>query len=132
VIERPWKLDLSALVDAVRATDLDRGAPLPRIAPMRLHLGADLATGPWTLGLGVRHAARQGRVADGDRPTPSSTLWNAWASWRLPLAGVNATAFVRLDNLTDQLAYNATAVPTIRDLTPLGGRALMAGIRVQL
>jgi iron complex outermembrane receptor protein len=132
VIERPWKLDLSALVDAVRATDLDRDAPLPRIAPMRLHLGADLATGPWTLGLGVRHAARQGRVADGDRPTPSSTLWNAWASWRLPLAGVNATAFVRLDNLTDQLAYNATAVPTIRDLTPLGGRALMAGIRVQL
>ena len=100
----PWKLDLSALADTVRATDLDRGTPLPRIAPMRLQLGLDLASGPWSLGLGVRHTARQDRVADGDRPTPSATLWNAWASWRLPLAGVDATAFVRLDNLTDQLA----------------------------
>jgi len=132
VVERPWQLDLSALADTVRATDLDRGTPLPRIAPMRLQLGLDLASGPWSLGLGVRHAARQDRVADGDRPTPSSTLWNAWASWRLPLAGVDATAFLRLDNLTDQLAYNATAVPTIRDLTPQGGRAVTAGIRLQL
>ena len=131
MLDRPWTLNLSALADAVRATDLDRGTPLPRITPMRLQLGADLAAGPWALGLGVRHAARQDRVADGDTATPSSTLWNAWASWRLPLAGPDATAFVRLDNLGNALAYNATAVPTIRGLTPQGGRALSAGLRLQ-
>ncbi|MFT3816717.1 MAG: TonB-dependent receptor [Rubrivivax sp.] len=131
-LQQPWRLDLSLVADAVRATDADSGQPLPRIAPARVQLGADLAQGPWTLGLGVRHAARQDRVSPDDEPTPSSTVWNLWASWRLPLAGQRVTAFMRLDNLTDRLVYNATAVPTIRGLSPQGGRALMAGLRVEL
>ncbi len=71
-------------------------------------------------------------MADGDRPTPAFTLWSAWLSWRLPTQGAETTVFARLDNLTNQLAYNATAVPTIRDLAPQGGRALTMGLRVQL
>jgi iron complex outermembrane receptor protein len=131
-LQQPWRLDLSLVADAVRATDVDSGQPLPRIAPARLQLGADLAQGPWTLGLGLRHAARQNRVSPDDEPTPSSTVWNLWASWRLPLAQQRITAFLRLDNLSNQLVYNATAVPTIRGLAPQGGRALTAGLRVEL
>ena len=131
-LQQPWRLDLSLVADSVRATDLDSGQPLPRIAPARVQLGADLAQGPWTLGLGVRHAARQDRVSPDDQPTPSSTVWNLWASWRLPLAQQRVTAFLRLDNLTDRLVYDATAVPTIRGLAPQGGRALTAGLRVEL
>ncbi len=67
----------------------------------------------------------------GDTATPGHTVWNAWATWRLPVAGVDTTAFVRLDNLSDRLAYNAAAVATIRGLAPQGGRAATAGVRVQ-
>jgi iron complex outermembrane recepter protein len=130
--ERPWRMDLMAQADAVRGDDLDRGEPLPRIAPRRLQAGVDLASGPWALGLALRHAARQSRVPVGDTATAGYTLVNAWATWRLPLTGLDATVFVRLDNLTDRLAYNAAAVATIRGLTPQGGRAVTAGLRVQL
>lgn len=132
VLQQPWRLDLSLVGDSVRATNLDDGQPLPRIAPARLRLGADLAQGAWTLGLGLRHAARQDRVSPGDEPTPSSSVWNLWASWRLPLADQRVTAFVRLDNLGNRLVYDATAVPTIRGLAPQGGRSLLAGLRVDL
>ena len=50
----------------------------------------------------------------------------------MPVAGVELTAFLRLDNITDRLAYNASAVATIRGLTPLAGRAVTAGLRLQL
>lgn len=138
-VEARWRVplatgvwQLTAQADAVRATDLDRGTPLPRIAPLRLQAGADWSAGPWTLGLALRHAARQNRVAPGDRPTPASTLLNAWASWRLPLPSLAATAFLRLDNLGNRLAYNATAVPTVRELAPQGGRAVTVGLRVEM
>ena len=130
--ERPWRLDLTAQADAVRGDDLDRKEPLPRLAPRRLHVGLDLAAGPWAVGLGARHAARQSRVPGGDTATAGYTLLNAWATWRLPVRPLDATAFVRLDNLTDRLAYNATAVATIRGLTPQGGRAATVGLRVQM
>lgn len=132
LVERPWALDLTAVIDTVRAHDLDRGTPLPRLAPLRVQLGLDMTSGAWAMGLSARHSARQDRVADGDRPTPAFTLWSAWLSWRLPTQGAETTVFARLDNLTNQLAYNATAVPTIRDLAPQGGRALTMGLRVQL
>lgn len=130
--ERPWRLDLSAQADAVRGDDLDRGEPLPRIAPWRVQAGVDVASGPWAVGLAVRHAARQARVPAGDTATPGHTLLNAWATWRLPVTGLDARLFVRLDNLTDELAYNASAVATIRALAPQGGRALSAGLRLQM
>ena len=131
VVDRPWRVELTAQADAVRGIDLDRQEALPRLAPRRVHAGVDLAAGPWALGLGVRHAARQSRVPAGDTATPGHTVWNAWATWRLPVAAVDTTAFLRLDNLTDRLAYNASAVATIRGLAPQGGRAATAGVRVQ-
>lgn len=132
LLERPWRLDLSADADAVRGTDLARGQPLPRIAPRSLQLGLDLGAGPWAAGMGLRHAARQDRVPATDQPTPGYTMLNLWARWRLPVGAAAATAFVRLDNATDRLAYNAVAVPTIRALAPLGGRALTAGVQMRL
>jgi iron complex outermembrane recepter protein len=57
---------------------------------------------------------------------------NAWGTWRLPLPGAAWTAFARLDNLFDRLAYNAAAVATVRGLSPLAGRAVTVGLRIQL
>lgn len=130
-VDAGWKLDLSALADRVRGDDLDRGEPLPRIAPGRVRLALDVTAGAWAAGVSVQRTDAQRRVAAGDTATPGHTLWNAWATWRPQHLGDRVTAYLRLDNLTDRLAYNAVAVPTVRGLSPLGGRAAGAGVRVQ-
>lgn len=124
------KVRLEASADSVRAVDRDSGQPLPRIAPLRLALGAATDWLGWTWRVDVRHAVRQDRVSADDVPTPGYTVADVSLSRALRWDGVNGRFFVRLDNVTDELAYSATTLRTVRDLTPLGGRALSAGLRV--
>lgn len=125
-------LDLTAQAEVLRGRDLDSGAPLPRIAPARLLLGLQATHAHWSAGLSLRAVAAQDRVDPFDRPTPGYALWNAWATWRLPAAPLAATLFARVDNLGNRLATHAVAVPTVRDLSPLGARALQLGLRLQM
>lgn len=123
--------ELGASLDRVRAENLDAGEALPRIPPQRLGLSLAHGWAGWTLRAEARHAARQDRVPAEDEATPSSTVLNLAAShrWRLD-ADREALLFVRLDNATDELAYNASTIATVRRLAPLGGRSLSAGVRV--
>lgn len=130
LLAQPWTLDLDGGADLVRGDNLSTDEPLARIAPVRARLGLEAATGPWKLGARLVHAARQDRVPSVDVATPSYTLLNLWASWRMPLPGAEALWFVRLDNVTNELAYNASALRTARELSPQGARALTAGVRV--
>lgn len=124
------RLDLTAGADKTWARNLDTGEPLPRIAPLRVQAGLEWALGPWRLGAGVRHLVEQRDVPATDTATPSATLVNLWATWRQNLGAAEALWFVKLDNLTDELAYNAVAIQTVRGLSPLAGRALSAGLRL--
>ena len=124
------RLDLTAGLDKTWTRNLDTGEPLPRIAPLRVQAGLEWAQGAWRLGAGVRHLAAQRDVPANDTPTPSATLVNLWATWRQALAGAEALWFVKLDNLTDELAYNAVAIQTVRALSPLAGRSVSAGLRL--
>jgi iron complex outermembrane receptor protein len=128
----PWQLDLTAQADTVRGDDLDHGQPLPRLAPLRAQLGLEASRGAWSLGTRLRAAARQSRVPDGDTATPGHTLVDAWALWRLPVTAADLSAYLKLDNLGNRLAYNAAAVATVRGLSPLPGRALSVGLRLQM
>lgn len=130
LLTRPWTLDAEASVDLVRGDNLITGEPLARLAPVRVRAGLSTASGPWSAGAGLVHAARQDRVPAEDVATPSSTVLNLWATWKMPLQQAQALWFVRLDNVTDKLAYNASAIRTVRALSPQGGRALSAGLRV--
>ena len=67
-----------------------------------------------------------------DVATPAHTLLNLWLSHRWRWGGVDGMAFVKLDNLGDELAYNAAAIRTVRTLAPLPGRAARAGIELRL
>lgn len=128
--QSPWRVDLTAGMDHLHARNLRTGEPLPRIAPMRVNLGLELQRESMRWGAGVRHLRAQREVPTFDTATGAATLVNAWWSWRQALGTAQALWFVKLDNLGDKLAYNAVAIQTIRGLSPLPGRSIAAGLRV--
>ena len=130
LLTQPWTLDLSGKLDLTRARDADTGAPLPRIAPLRLTLGLDAGLGAWTLRGEVQHAARQDRVPTTDVPTDGYTLLNLALTRRFEVGAASALWFVKLDNAFDTLALSASSVRTVRELAPLPGRALRTGLHV--
>lgn len=126
-----WALDASTGIDWVRGDNRATGQPLPRIAPLRLQAALVAHRGPWRAGLQLRHAARQDRVPASDTPTPGWTTLDLWAGWQQALGGgTEALWTLKLANAGDALAYNASALRTARLLSPAGGRALQAGVRL--
>jgi iron complex outermembrane recepter protein len=130
LVDGAWTLDASAQVDAVRGTQRASGEPLPRLPPWRARLAVESAHGPWSASLGLRWLARQSRVPSTDVPTPSAALLDASVSWRQRWDTLDALLFLRLDNLGDRLAFNAAALRTARELTPLPGRSATLGLRL--
>lgn len=125
-----WRWTPSASADFTRATNTTTDEALPRIAPWRTTLALAASRADWTLRAELRHAGRQNRVPTGDSTTAGYTLLNLAASYRFTLGGQDALWYLKLDNATDRLAYNATAIETIRGLSPLPGRALATGLRL--
>ena len=123
-------LEVSGGLDSVRGSNLDRGEPLPRLAPLRLRAGLQAQGAGWRGGIKLRHQAAQTRVPATDSATPGATLLDLYADGELPWAD-GANWFARLDNLTDRLAYNAASAATVRGLSPQAGRALRLGLRVR-
>jgi iron complex outermembrane receptor protein len=130
LIEGPWTLDLSGKLDLTRARNSDTGAPLPRVAPLRVAIGLDAVTGPWSVRAEMEHSARQTRVPTADLATDAYTLLNLALTRRLELGAAEALWFVKLSNALDALAYNAATIRTVRELAPMPGRALKTGLRV--
>jgi iron complex outermembrane recepter protein len=130
LIDSPWTLDLVSALDLVRGSNSTSGEPLARLPPLRARVGVEASQGPWTASATLRHLARQTRVPAADVPTASATLLDLSVSWRQPWAGAEALWFVRIDNVGDELAFNAAALRTARELSPLPGRSATLGLRV--
>ena len=130
LLTTPWQIDGSAGFDLVRGDNRATGEPLPRLAPIRLQLGLEAARGAWHAGVQAKVVARQDRVPAGDIATAGATLVDLWASWQQRLDGADALWYLKLSNLGDALAFNASALRTARELSPAGARALSAGLRL--
>ncbi len=126
----PWTLDAIGALDLVRGSNRTSGQPLARLPPLRARLGVEATYGAWTAAATVRHLAKQTRVPATDVPTPSATLLDVNLSWRQRWGAAEALWFARLDNLGDELAFNATALRNARELSPLPGRSATLGLRV--
>jgi iron complex outermembrane receptor protein len=124
------RFDFDGKLDLVRVVDRDTGDPMPRIPPRRITLGVDWSQGAWKARTEVVHAARQARVPDDDVSTGSYAIVNVSVSRTLELPGAEGLVFARLNNLGDELAYNAATAASVRRLSPLPGRGLMVGLRV--
>jgi iron complex outermembrane recepter protein len=135
-----WKghtnLDLNVKLDAVRAQDRSNQEPLPRIAPLRATIGLALTDEAWKLDLDVMRAAAQRRVPQLDAigSTAGYTMVNASAiyKWQQGVGSLRpqVSVFLRASNLTNQRAFNAASIDTVRNLSPLPGRSVKAGLRV--
>jgi iron complex outermembrane receptor protein len=128
--EQPWTLDLVGALDLVRGSNRTSGEPLARLPPLRVKLGIEASHGPWTVGATLRHLARQTRVPHTDVATDRATLVDFSVGWRQRWHHAQALWFARLDNAGDQLATNAVALRTARELSPLPGRSATLGLRV--
>lgn len=131
LLEGVSTLDLGLRTDMVRATNLTNGQPLPRIAPLRVGATLQWGQGPWGSSFGFDYSAAQNRVAPGQRATDAFTLWNAVATYALKFGAVNTLLYVKLDNITNQLAYSAASVLTTTAFpkAPLPGRSLKVGLQ---
>ncbi len=130
-----WKgegrsLDLEAHADLVRGSNLATGEPLPRLAPVRATASLSWQQQGWSARAEVQHAMKQSHVPGDDVPTPAWTIVNLSASCKLDFGGSDAMAFVKLNNLGNTLAYNASTIGSVRALSPMPGRSVMAGVRV--
>ena len=130
LLDKGQTLDLDGKLDLMRATNEATDQPLPRIPPTRLTLGLNWSLGDWTARAEVVHAAAQDRVPTDDPATPAYTLVNLAASWALRVRNTDGLLFLRLNNVGNELGYNATTIATVRPLAPLPGRGVMVGLRL--
>jgi iron complex outermembrane recepter protein len=132
------KLDLGLSLDTVRATNRLTSEPLPRIAPTRATFTAGYRMSGWHLRGQVIHAAKQNRIPSAERfaneasdgTTMAYTMLNLSLSRDFQFGRANGSAFVKLVNLTNELGYNAASIRTVRELSPLPGRGVRAGLEL--
>jgi iron complex outermembrane receptor protein len=109
--------------------DIALSGNLPRIAPWRLGTELRWEGGNWRAGVGAVRYARQDDIAEHETETPGYTLVNANLAWHLDTPGGNAwELFVDGNNLLDEEARPHTSF--LKDLAPLPGRNISAGVRL--
>jgi iron complex outermembrane receptor protein len=114
--------------DYVRATNTITREPLPRITPQRIGARLSYEDGRWHAVMEVRHAMAQRRITLAETPTDGYTLLNASLGLLLPGKRVSYELFARARNLTDVTAREHSSY--LKDLAPLPGRGLLAGVRM--
>lgn len=120
-------LTLEASADYVHAA-LRGVGPVPRIPPLRLQGGAELANDRWTGRIEAEHDFAQNRVSGLETTTPGFTLVNASLSWR-PIAdnkAINLT--LAANNIFDVVARRHASY--MKDYAPLAGRDIRVTARL--
>jgi iron complex outermembrane receptor protein len=120
-------LSVEVRADVVRGTNRDTGEPLPRLAPWRAGTSLIYDNGPWNARANVDFVAAQHQVPINDTPTAGYALLGFSVNYSFRWSGTRTLVYLRGDNLTNQEARNATSV--LRDVAPLGGRAVTVGLR---
>ncbi len=122
------QLNMDWKADYVRGENRSTGGALPRISPLRLSSALVYTEGKYSSQVDVQYAARQNRYADDLGATPSYTMFGLGASYKTAISGMKSSyVFLRVDNLTDVEARNASSV--LRNVAPAGARAIRVGLR---
>ena len=129
IYEGRGNLNLNLRGDYVRATNLDTGEPLPRIAPLRLGFGLDYSFGQFGSRLDVLHGFAQNRTDTFETKTEGYTQVNALASYKFKkvFSGASFEIFAKARNLLNEEMRDSSSV--LKDIAPMAGRSLLIGVR---
>ena len=101
---------------------------MPRISPGRLGAALHGLASGWSWRLDAAYHLAQNRLATDETPTAGYTMVGASLGHDFKLAGTDARFTLRLTNLFDVEARNASSF--IKDALPLPGRGLEAGLKL--
>ncbi|WP_035604349.1 TonB-dependent receptor [Haloferula sp. BvORR071] len=123
------RLDLTLRADYTRADNRDSDEPLPRIPPFRTLAALEYESGGWSARLEGQYAAHQDRHDANELPTDSYFLLNAALGYTLDLGDTRTTFYLKGNNLTNEEARSSTSI--LKDIAPLAGRGVIAGVRTE-
>lgn len=121
-------LGLRLFGDLVRARDT-LGHPLPQIPPLRIGGELSWVGGAWRVGVESLWHDAQTRLADNELRTDGYTLLAADIAYRHKGGAATMLWFLRGQNLLDEDARRHAS--PLKDVAPLAGRSLSAGVRVE-
>jgi iron complex outermembrane receptor protein len=120
-------IELRFSSDYVRGK-IEGGGNLPQMPGQRFGIGLHTELGDWHAGIEAFYNAKQDKVAEYELPTDSFTTVDVDASRRIEVGATELFVFLRGSNLTNEEARQATS--PLKDVVPLPGRSLSAGVRV--
>lgn len=121
------RLDLRAMLDSVRAFDINNDTSIPRFPPVRLGTRLEYGHGPWTVGTEVRHAFAQNSLQRNlETPTSPYTMLNADIRYTSRWKRRELAVFLKGSNLLNSEARNH--VSFAKDVAPLPGRSIGLGL----
>jgi len=115
-------------VDTVRA-ELTQGGNLPRIPPVKLGAVYQYQADSWSSDISWTHYASQTHLSAEETATDAYSMIDVDFNYYLDIAGADVTAFVKLNNLTDELAFVHSSF--IKTEAPLPGRNFVVGIKAR-
>ena len=126
--EATTKCGLEFFGDTVRASNRDTSEALPRISPGRIGAALHGLQSGWSWRLDATYHLPQNHLATDETPTAGYTMVGASFGRDFQVAGAAARFTLRLTNLFDVEARNASSF--IKDALPLPGRGVEAGLKL--
>ena len=124
-----WLVDLRGFGDMIRAKNTSDNTNLPRTPPWRIGTGVNVQYQDFSLFVDATHTGEQSRTATGEDSTGSYTLLGVRAAYSCRTDYAETELFVKVNNLTDDLARVHTSF--LRDTAPLPGRSVDVGVNVR-
>ena len=126
--EAASKCGLEFFGDTVRASNRDTSEAVPRISPGRIGAALHGLQSGWSWRFDATYHLAQNHLATDETSTAGYTMVGASFGHDFKLAGADARFTLRLTNLFDVEARNASSF--IKDALPLPGRGIEAGLKV--
>ena len=115
--------------DLIRGKRTDGGGNLPRISPQRVVASLAYGQQGWTVTPEIIWVDKS-KAGTGDTPVDAYQLLNLRVGKTFSWERTGGEVFANLQNLTDELAFSATTLNTVRGYTPLAGRSALVGVKL--
>lgn len=123
------KLQPAIQYDLIRGKRTDGGGNLPRISPQRVVASAAYTQLGWTIAPEIVWVS-DSKAGAGDVQVQGYELVNLRVAKSFTWGNSGGEVFANLQNLTDELAFSATTLNTVRGYTPLAGRSALVGVKL--